>query len=161
MELEGEITGDRLKVHVYVTNTNGGHWVPTGETMRSVMLVLRAMDSNGTPLKMTKGNTLPEWTGKGAVEKGNYAGQPGEIFARVLEDDSGRINVPFWQATGVASDTRIRPKTTQEFIFEFALEDQEDEPSVEADLIYRPVIRQWADEKKWPVKDILITSKAW
>lgn len=161
MELEGEIKGDRLKMHVYVTNTNGGHWVPTGETMRSVMLVLRAMDSNGTPLKMTKGNTLPEWTGKGAVEKGNYAGQPGEIFARVLEDDSGKINVPFWQATGVASDTRIRPKTTQEFIFEFALEDQEDEPSVEADLIYRPVIRQWADEKKWPVKDILITSKAW
>ncbi len=161
MELEGEIREDRFIIDVYITNTNGGHWVPTGETMRSVMLVLRATDSNAEPLKMTKGSTLPEWTGKGSAEKGNYAGQPGAIFARVLKDDKGNINVPFWRATGIASDTRIRPKTTQKITFEFALDDPEDEPSAEADLVYRPVIRQWAEEKGWPVKDILITSKVW
>ena len=51
LELEGETSGDRLTVNAYITNTNGGHWVPTGETMRSVMLLLKVTDSNGNPLK--------------------------------------------------------------------------------------------------------------
>ncbi|MEJ2657402.1 MAG: carboxypeptidase-like regulatory domain-containing protein [Desulfobacterales bacterium] len=37
MELDGKITGKKVVINVYITNTNGGHWVPTGETMRSVM----------------------------------------------------------------------------------------------------------------------------
>ena len=47
LELEGEIVGNKLAVKAYITNTNGGHWVPTGETMRSVMLLVRVLDSNG------------------------------------------------------------------------------------------------------------------
>ena len=162
MELEGEVTeGKTLSIDVYITNTNGGHWVPTGETMRSVMLLLRATDSKGRPLKMTKGSTLPEWTGKGKREDGNYAGLPGMVFARVLRDEKGNLNVPFWRASGVALDNRIRPKTTVNLKFEFALNDPSDEPTAEAELIYRPVIRPWAEEKSWAVKDILITNKVW
>jgi hypothetical protein len=40
LEIDGETADKTLTVHVYITNTNGGHWVPTGETMRSVMLLL-------------------------------------------------------------------------------------------------------------------------
>ena len=110
LEVAGETVDNTLTVHVYITNTNGGHWVPTGETMRSVMLLLNATDSNGKPLKMIKGSRLPDWAGKGEMEKGNYADLPGTIFARVLGDDDGNLNVPFWKATRVVSDTRIRPK---------------------------------------------------
>jgi hypothetical protein len=161
MEVEGEITGKKLDVNVYITNTNGGHWVPTGETMRSVMLVLNVSDSNGTPLKMIKGDTLPPWAGEGALAQGNYAGVPGAMFARVLKDGEGHLNVPFWRATGIASDTRIRPKTTVTLKFQFALTDPEDEPTAEADLIYRPVIKPLALKKQWVAEDILIARKVW
>jgi hypothetical protein len=119
------------------------------------------VDSNGNPLKMVKGERLPEWTGKGEVEAGNYAGLPGSVFARVLEDDKGHLNVPFWRATSIASDTRIRPKSTVTLRYEFLLENPEDEPSAEARLIYRPVIRPWVKNKHWLAEDILITSRVW
>lgn len=161
MELDGKITGKKLDINVYITNTNGGHWVPTGETMRSVMLVINVVDSNGKPLKMIKGERLPEWTGKGDAEAGNYAGLPGSVFARVLQDDKGNLNVPFWRATSIASDTRIRPKTTVTLSYEFFLENPENEPTAEAKLIYRPVMRPLAKSKNWHVEDILITSSVW
>jgi hypothetical protein len=161
MELEGQVTEGRLTIDVYITNTNGGHWVPTGETMRSVMLLLHVTDSKGRPLSMTKGSSLPEWTGKGKSEDGNYSGLPGTVFARVLRDEEGNLNVPFWKASGIASDNRIRPKGTVNLRFEFAVNDPNDEPTAEAKLVYRPVIRPWAESKGWPVKDILITTKAW
>ena len=93
--------------------------------MRSVMLWLRASDSEGRPLKMTKGGTLPKWTGVGNVKEGNYAGQPGAVFARVLQDEAGNLHVPFWKATRIASDTRIRAKKTLTLTFEFALNDHD------------------------------------
>jgi hypothetical protein len=161
MEMEGEITGKKLDLNVYITNTNGGHWVPTGETMRSVMLVLHAVDSKGNSLEMIKGGTLPDWAGEGPLEKGNYSGLPGAAFSRVLQDKDGNLHVPFWRATRIASDSRIRPKKTVALKFEFALTDPEDEPTVEADLIYRPVIKPLAVKKQWPAKDILITRKVW
>ena len=161
LELEGEVSDSKLTVTAFITNTNGGHWVPTGETMRSVMLLLKATDANGKPLKMIKGSTLPEWAGKGNVKTGNYAGLPGAAFARVLGDDAGNLHVPFWRATRIVSDTRIRPKKTTTYQFEFLIEDPEDEPTAEASLIYRPAIRSWAKIKNWNVEDILITSSVW
>jgi hypothetical protein len=161
LELEGEISGKQLNVTAFVTNTNGGHWVPTGEPMRSVMLLLKVSDSSGNPLKMIKGDRLPAWTGKGLSGVGNYADLPGAVFARVLGDDNGNLHVPFWKATRIVSDSRIRPKKTVTFKFSFTLEDPEDEPTAEASLIYRPVIRSLAKTKSWNVKDILITSSVW
>ena len=161
LELEGEITGNRLTLNAYITNTNGGHWVPTGETMRSVMLLLKVTDSSGKTLKLIEGGLLPDWAGNGDNAEGNYAGLPGEIFARVLGDDKGNLNVPFWNATRIVSDTRIRPKNTVTLKYEFALEDPADEPTAEANLIYRPVIKPLATVKNWNVNDILITSKVW
>ena len=161
MEIEGKITGNRLNINVFITNTNGGHWVPTGETMRSVMLLLKVVDSNQKPLKMIKGSVLPEWAGTGKIEKGNYAGRPGAMFARVLADDNGNLNVPFWRATKIAADTRVRPKTTVTLEYVFALDDPEDEPTAEARLIYRPVIKTLAKKKNWVAEDILITSSIW
>ncbi len=161
MEVEGEISDKKLSVSVFITNTNGGHWVPTGETMRSVMLLLNVTDSSGKPLEMIEGSRLPDWAGKGKTEDGNYAGLPGAVFARVLGDDDGNLNVPFWKATRVVFDSRIRPKKSVEIKFEYALRDPEDELTAEARLIYRPVIRPLAAIKNWDAEDILITSSVW
>jgi len=161
MEVAGDIIGKTLTVKVFITNTNGGHWVPTGETMRSVMLLLNATDSSGKPLEMIQGSRLPNWAGTGEVATGNYAGSPGAVFARVLQDDNKNLHVPFWKATSIAMDTRIRPKKTVTLEFEFALENPEDEPTAKAKLVYRPVIKPLAQLKKWKVEDILITSSVW
>ncbi len=161
LELEGEIAGNRAVINAYITNTNGGHWVPTGETMRSVMLLVSVKDSSGKLLKMIKGSRLPSWAGQGKPDDGNYAGRPGAVFARVLGDDEGNLHVPFWQATRVVADTRIRPKKTVTYRFEFALEDPQDEPTAEASLIYRPAIKPLARMKNWDSPDILITSAVW
>lgn len=161
LELEGEITGNKLNINAYITNTNGGHWVPTGETMRSVMLLLKVTDSSGKTLKLIKGSRLPDWSGKGDIAAGNYAGLPGAAFARVLGDDQGNLNIPFWNATRVVSDTRIRPKKTVTLKYEYALEDPADEPTAEASLIYRPVFKLLAKVKNWNVNDIIITSSVW
>ena len=104
---------------------------------------------------------LPDWAGRGNVANGNYAGLPGAAFARVLGDDQGNLNVPFWKATRIVSDTRIRPKKTVDLKFEFAIEDPEDEPTVEASLIYRPVIRPLAEVKSWVVEDMRIATAVW
>ena len=86
---------------------------------------------------------------------------PGAVFARVLRDDAGNLNVPFWKATAVAADTRIRPKRTETLEFRFAVEDPGDEPVAEAQLIYRPVVKPLANLKNWEVEDIPITSSVW
>jgi hypothetical protein len=61
----------------------------------------------------------------------------------------------------VVSDTRIRPKKSVNLKFEYELEDPEDEPTAEASLIYRPVIKPWTKVKNWQADDILITSSVW
>ncbi|WP_299976738.1 multiheme c-type cytochrome [Desulfobacula sp.] len=161
MEIEGEINGNILDVNVFITNTNGGHWIPTGDPMRNVMMVLSATDSDGKVLKKIKGEELPTWTGIGKIEDGNYAGLPGKMFSKVLKDKKGNINVPFWQATEVAADTRIRPKTTIKLTYQFKIENPDDEPVAEAKLIYRPFMKSLAKVKKWESNDILITQTAW
>jgi hypothetical protein len=161
MEIEGETKGNELLVKVHISNTNGGHWVPTGEPMRSVLLLVEARNSEDKPLELIRGSRLPEWAGVGDPKKGDYSGFPGSVFAKVLADTAGNLNVPFWRASKITSDSRIRPKKTVTLEFVFALTDPEDEPSAEASLIYRPVPRRLAKEKKWRVEDIHIVSKAW
>jgi hypothetical protein len=155
MEIEGEIHGQVLTVSVYITNTNGGHWVPTGETMRSVLLRLDVRDENGAPLNMIQGETVPPWAGA------EDAGRPGKVFARVLRDNQGRPNVPFWRATAVAADTRIRPKSTVTLTFSFALNAAKREPTATAELVYRPAHKPLAAAKQWEEKDIPIASAVW
>lgn len=129
--------------------------------MRNVMLILSAKDSHGKPLTKIKGDELPSWAGVGKIEDGNYAGLPGKIFAKVLKDSQGNINVPFWKADAVLQDTRIRPKSTVKLTYQFKIETPDDEPMAEAKLIYRPFMKSLAKIKKWENNDILITETAW
>ncbi len=155
IEIEGEVEDNVLTVSVFITNTNGGHWVPTGETMRSILLRLDVRDESGKPLKMIEGGRLPEWAGA------DDAGKAGAAFARVLRDAEGHLNVPFWRAVAVASDTRIRPKTTVTLTSRFKVDNADDEPTATAELVYRPAHTALTASKKWDAPDIPITSVAW
>ncbi len=48
-------TGNTLQVQVSVTNDKTGHDVPTDAPIRSVMLVVTALDANGKPLVLSQG----------------------------------------------------------------------------------------------------------
>jgi len=161
MEMDGEVKDGILEISVFINNSNGGHWVPTGDPMRQVLLLVSATDSNGNQLEQVDGDQLPEWAGAGKKADGNYAGLPGTIFSKVLQDAAGEINVPFWKATSVLQDTRIRPKTTVTKKFKFKLKDPQDEPQALANLIYRPFPRDLVNTKKWDSKDTKIASSAW
>jgi hypothetical protein len=161
LEIEGKVEGKIFTIKVHVTNTDAGHWIPTGETMRSVMLIVRATGENGKPLKLIKGERLPDWAGVGNPLVGNDAGLPGSVFGRVLTDAKGTPNVPFWRATAVVSDTRVRPKSTVTKVYQFALNSPDEEPNAEAGLVYRPVFRPLAKSKNWLIDDITIAKKAW
>ena len=141
---------------------------------RIVVAILRKLVSvriDSSPLQLaqdlakrvaeSRGSRLDEWAGQGNPAQGGYAGRPGAIFARVLADDEGNVNVPFWRATRIISDSRIRPKKTITLEFVFELSDPKDEPGVEAKLIYRPVVKPLAERKGWKAEDIEIATKAW
>ena len=129
--------------------------MPTGEPMRRVMLKVKARDGKNRPLPLLKGEKLPDWSGAGD------SGRPGAVFARVLADDKGNLNVPSWQATRIAFDTRIRPKSTVSRTYEFALADPDDEPTVEAELVYRRAPQKLATAKGWKNGDMTIAAAAW
>lgn len=161
LEIEAAVQDSTVAVKIHITNVAGGHWVPTGETMRSIMLLVSGTDSKGAPLNMISGETLPGWAGQGPVEEGNYGGLPGAMFAKVMRGDGNTLNVPFWKAVAVDSDTRIKPKTTVTKEFLFSLTDPNDEPSIEARLVYRPATKKLADTKGWKDIDITMTSSVW
>ena len=74
-------------------------------------------------------------------------------------DDSGRLNVPVWQATRIASDNRIRAKETDESLYRFKLPTgaSEDYPAyVTATLIYRKDFRDGAQGTSAAGKDIIM-----
>jgi len=129
--------------------------------MRSVLLRLDVRDEAGKPLKMIEGERLPAWADSDDTDQGNVVEQPGAVFARVLRDAEGHLNVPFWRATAVAADTRIRPKTTVTLTYRFAVENPNDEPTATAELVYRPAHTSLVASKKWDAPDIPITSTAW
>jgi hypothetical protein len=62
-----------LGVTVSITNANGGHAIPTGEPMRSLLLVLRA-DACGAEMVPSGGMTIDDWGGAATIGTVGAAG---------------------------------------------------------------------------------------
>lgn len=157
MRLDAYYEVDEVVVEVEITNVNTGHWLPTGFSMRNMILVVLAVDSAGRRLQQTGGSKIPEWGGLGDPDEGNYAGLPGKGYAKVTKDSQGNQNVPIWQAVRIASDNRIKPKETDVTTYRF--KKPKGEVTIEAKLIYRPVFKRVADQKKWALKDVVMEEK--
>lgn len=72
-------TGDELTVVATLTNTGAGHAIPTGDPLRSIVLIAGA-DCGGAPLQQTAGSTV---TGLGG------AWAEGEVGDGILVGDDG------------------------------------------------------------------------
>ncbi|MCC6215592.1 MAG: carboxypeptidase regulatory-like domain-containing protein [Polyangiaceae bacterium] len=148
--LEAGREGDQLRVAVEVENDSTGHHVPTGVTIRNVILLVEAWQEPGsTPLEALGDQLVHELGGVGDPSQGYYAGLPGKLFAKVNHDAQGAGPTFFTEATGITWDTRIAPLATDRTEYAFAIPSGATEVRVRARLIYRRSWRALVDAKQW------------
>ena len=152
MTTTAAIENGRVVAEVDIVNDNTGHHVPTGAPQRHLILVVTAIDEDGQILPLTEGPVLPEWTG-------NYAGQPGEAYAKILRDEwSGEVpSAAYWRDVTLVADNRIAAYETAEtdYVFEAPAEG---EVTVTAQLLFRRSFQKLAELKGWDDPDITMTS---
>lgn len=150
MTATARLEGGEVWVEVSITNDKTGHHVPTGTPLRHMILVLEAVDAAGDRLALLSGPSLPAWTG-------NYAGQPGRYYAKILEDEwTGEVpTASYWRDIRLVEDTRLAAFATD--VSQYAFAAPTDGPfTVEARLIFRRAFQQLMEWKGWDDPDILM-----
>jgi len=140
MEASARVTAGRLWVTVDVTNGGAGHHVPTDSPLRNLILLVEGVDGAGEPLTWRSGALLPTWAGE-------YVGQPGRIFAKILRDQwTGEMPTgAYWRPVEVVTDTRIPAKSTRRSNFSFVAP-AEGSSTIRVRLLYR---HMWPDLQEW------------
>jgi hypothetical protein len=152
LDVETTVADDVLGVTVGVANVGAGHHVPTGVTIRNMILVVDARDRDGVVLERLSGPVVPNWGGVGDPAEGNFAALPGKGYARVLVDEFLVENVLFTEAVA-AFDNRIPAGATDTSAYTFRLpvQWQKRDVRVTVRLYYRRAFKPIADQRKWNV----------
>ena len=154
MTTTAQRAGDRIVIDVSITNDKTGHHVPTDSPLRNVLLVVTARDAQGRALSLRDGSMLPDWAG-------DYAGQPGKGFAKVLEELWTEVSPSgaYWQATRVVSDNRLAAFAADTSRYTFAAP-ASGESNIEVKLIFRRAFYELMKQKGWSNADIVMASFA-
>ena len=150
LETSAERSGDQIQLEVNITNDQTGHHVPTDAPIRSMILVVEALDANGQPLALLTGPVNPAYSG-------DYGGLPGRTFARVLRDNwTGEIpTAAFWRPITIVEDTRIPALATDTSGYSFDAP-AGTEVTVNVSLIFRRAFYDLMQQKGWNDPDILM-----
>jgi len=151
MTTTAALRGNRVVVDVSVTNDKTGHHVPTDSPLRHVMLVVTATDAAGRPLSLRSGPLLPAWTG-------DYAGQPGRTYAKVLRDDwtGEQPTAAYWRPVTIVADTRLAAYATDRSRYTFDLPPGAAGGQVTARLVFRRAYQELMQQKGWTDPDIVM-----
>jgi hypothetical protein len=150
MTTTAQLEGGEVVVEVSITNDKTGHHVPTGVPLRHMILAVRATGGDGNPLPLGDGPVLPDWTG-------DYAGQPGRTYAKILEDEwTGESPTgAYWRDIRLVEDTRLAAFATD--VSQYAFVMPADGPvTVEARLVFRRAFQQLMEWKGWDDPDIVM-----
>jgi len=144
------LKGQEVLVEVSITNDKTGHHVPTGVPLRQMILVVQATDTDGNLLPLRDGPVLPDWTG-------NYAGQSGQYYAKILEDEwTGESpTAAYWRDISLVEDTRLPAFATDVSQYAFAAP-AEGSVTVEARLVFRRAFQELMEQKGWDDPDIVM-----
>lgn len=143
-------SGSEVTVEITITNNNTGHHVPTGVTIRNMILLVEARTKeDSVPLNYTGNQFIHELGGIGNPEQGYYAGLPGKFYAKVIHDSSGNYPTFFTDATGFIFDNRIPALDTDTTHYTFDLPGVGKNYIIRARLIYRRSFRILVDAKQW------------
>lgn len=150
MTSTAERTGDQLEVDVSITNDRAGHHVPTDAPMRSLILVVEAVDAAGQTLSLTAGPVNPDYSG-------DYSGVAGKTFAKILKDDwTGESpTAAFWRPVTIVEDTRLPALATDTTHYTFNAP-AGSEVTVNVRLLYRREFYELMKQKGWDDPDILM-----
>jgi hypothetical protein len=150
MTTTAHVQGGAMQVEVSITNDKTGHDVPTDAPLRHMILVVQATGADGQPLALGGGPLLPDWTG-------NYAGQPGRYYAKILQDEwTGEApTAAYWRPVHIVEDTRLAAFATDTSRYTFAVP-ANGPVTVEARLVFRRAFQQLAEQKGWNDPDIVM-----
>jgi hypothetical protein len=150
VELLVERDGPYIEVRVEVINSKTGHHVPTGVTIRNVILLVEAKRSaDERSLHFVSGDVVHELGGVGDPAQGYYAGLPGKMFAKIIEDFEGNAPTFFTDAKAIIFDNRIPALETDTSTYRFIVPGGGGEVQVLARAIYRRSFRTLVDAKQW------------
>jgi len=151
LEVDCSISGNVLTVDAAITNTSTGHHVPTGLSLRNMILLVEAT-RGGNDLQFTGTQTISAIGGVGDPAQGYYAGLPGKVYAKVFKDAFGNFPVWFTEAVGFEIDNRIPALATDATQYTFKVpRGSGGAVKVRARLIYRRADRATVDAKNWTV----------
>jgi hypothetical protein len=142
--------GDQIKVEVRITNDNVGHDIPTDSPIRSLILVVEALDENGNVLSLTEGPVNPAFSG-------DFGGLPGKTFAKILKDGwTGEIPTgAYWRPVSIVEDTRLAALATDVTRYSFAASTN-GAATIRVRLLFRRAFQSLAQSKGWTDPDILM-----
>ena len=163
LAMSTEIIGDAVHVAVDVNNSLTGHHVPTGVTVRNMILLIEAWrDGDDLALNSTGAQVIHDLGGIGDPALGYYAGLPGVFFAKINHNEHGVGPTFFTDAFGLQSDNRIPALATDSTDYTFDVPPGGGTLNVRARLIYRRAFRFLVDAKGWtedghgnPLADVL------
>src|SRR5690554_1052474 len=148
LEVLAEPTQGELRLSVTLKNTGTGHHVPTGVTIRNMILLVEATQ-NGEPLELRDGPVLHELAGIGDPAKGYYAGLPGRLYAKINETKTGEGPTLFTEAHRIRSDNRIPALGEDHSEYTFVLPPNSADIEYRVRVIYRRSWRALLDQKDW------------
>jgi hypothetical protein len=163
LKLAAELADDELIVSVSIHNDQVGHHVPTGVTIRNMILLVEATrPADGAKLEHLGEQVVHELGGVGDPEQGYYAGLPGKLYAKINASADGKGPVFFTDAASIVTDNRIAALATDETRYTFRVPSDGGRLKVRARLIYRRSWRALTDQKQWtqdghgnPLGDVL------
>jgi MYXO-CTERM domain-containing protein len=162
MTMEAEIVGDSVEVEVAITNDQTGHHVPTGVTIRNMILLVEARQvSSGESLEHTGDTVIHDLGGVGDPAEGYYAGLAGRLYGKINIAENGTSPTFFTDAVAIVDDNRIPALATDATQYAFAIPEGSGDVEVRARVIYRRSWRALVDGKDWhydghgnPLEDI-------
>jgi mono/diheme cytochrome c family protein len=152
LDLYAERTESAVYVTTRVTNSRTGHHLPTDSPLRNMLLVIRAHDQDQHELALVKGPVLPLWAD-------DLAGLPGRGYAKILEELWTEISptAAYWNPVRVVEDTRLPALASDELTHRF--ESRRGEIVVSAQLIFRRALPKIAQQKGWPLEDVIMAER--
>lgn len=147
LRLDASLVDGEVVVDAAVENHATGHHVPTGVTMRNMILLVEATDAEGA-LVHTGAQTVDRMGGEGDPAKGYYAGLPGKLYGKIDRAADGSGPTFFSEAVFVESDTRIPALETDHTRYTFEARGS-GAVTVRARVIYRRGWRAVVDAKEW------------
>jgi MYXO-CTERM domain-containing protein len=158
--MEADIVGDSVEVKVEITNDQTGHHVPTGVTIRNMILLVEASQaSDGEPLEHTGSTVIHNLGGcepssapgecLAAPDQGYYGGLPGRLYGKINISEAGGSPTFFTDAVAIVDDNRIAALATDTTNYSFAVPADSGDLEVRARVIYRRSWRALVDGKDW------------